>query len=363
MSLRTFGDAHFQVNGVAHDVNFYRVDAREDVAVVVIIVSSGIVVFFQSFVQVFLVVDITLLHVKLSVEELGSIDGVTHPIDVSDVVFLTFVHLQHDIDMLVVEVPHAVFQYDGVTVSVFVVFLNEVLLVFLPAFGCELLRFQEVGKLAGLVSLGEGAFLEQRTLDFLVVQFLVSVEPNIAHLHLFLLVHFHVENHLILVGHVITLADFNLGVLVSFVVKVFLGQDLSPVDNVRMQGHALCHAQFLLHVLALRLLESNVVDGRDFGARCQIEVQVDLVANERVDGNAHIREKSVAPVALYGVGDGRTWQFDVLADAQSGNAGQHIVFVAFHTRDVNASQYSRDGGAGIGYFRVHYFFLSERCER
>ena len=67
--------------------------------------------------------------------------------------------------MLGVVVPHAVCDDGSVAVSEFVVFLDELLLVGLPALGCELLGFEEGGELAGLMGLGEGTFLEQTALD------------------------------------------------------------------------------------------------------------------------------------------------------------------------------------------------------
>ena len=43
-SLATFVDTHFQVDGVAHDVYFHRFEAVEQITVVVVKVTDGIVI-------------------------------------------------------------------------------------------------------------------------------------------------------------------------------------------------------------------------------------------------------------------------------------------------------------------------------
>ena len=59
--------------------------------------------------------------------------------DVADVVFLTLADLQPDADVFRVDVPYAVAEDGGITIAQLVVFLNELLLVGLPALGRELL--------------------------------------------------------------------------------------------------------------------------------------------------------------------------------------------------------------------------------
>ena len=170
IGLLVLHDADFQVDRVAHDVHLGRLHLREHITVVIVDVAHGILVAVarNALVDVLLVVDVALLHVQDGVQLVGVINGVSHPRDVADVVFLAFVHLHVDVHVLVVLVPHAVFQNHGVTIAMLVVFIQQVLLVFLPAVGRIFLRFQEVSKLSSLVGLGEGSLGEELTLDFRV---------------------------------------------------------------------------------------------------------------------------------------------------------------------------------------------------
>ena len=59
--------------------------------------------------------------------------------DITDIVFLALVYFDVDIDMFGVIVPHAVLQDCGVAVAQLIVFLDELLLVSLPALRGELL--------------------------------------------------------------------------------------------------------------------------------------------------------------------------------------------------------------------------------
>ena len=62
-------------------------------------------------------------------------------------------------------------------------------------------------------------------------------------------------------------------------------------------------------------------------------MQIDLVSDERVSRNLHVREETVSPVSLHGVCYLRAGQLYALSDREAGDAEQHIVFVAFYTRD------------------------------
>ena len=106
----------------------------------------------------------------------------------------------------------------------------------------------------------QGTFLEQSALDLLVGDLLVAFNGDLMHLHLHLLVNRDVEDHLVLVGHIIALHDVDLSVLVTLVIEVFLGKDLGTVDHVRRNLTALQQAELLLHVLAFAFLQTDIVD-------------------------------------------------------------------------------------------------------
>ncbi len=315
--LRSLVDAHLEVDGVAHDIDLGGVDLREHIAVVIVEVADGIVVGCQSFLQELLVVDAALVEREQPRQHVGVVDGVAHPLYVAHIVFLSLVDLYPHVDMLGIDVPHAVAEDDGVAVAQLIVFLDELLLVGLPALGCELLGLEERGELAGLVCLGEGTLSQEATLDLQVGELLVALDGDVAHAHLLLLVDDDVEDDLVFRGHVVALLYLDIGVLESLVVEVFLGQYDGAVDHVGRDLSALEDAELLLHVLLLALLQSDVVDLRHAWPSLERDVQVNLVTYDGVGSDLHVGEQSVVPVALHGVGDGRSWQFDVLSHRQS----------------------------------------------
>ena len=140
MRLLSFHDAHLKVDGVADDVNLGRLQVVEQVTVVPISIAHGIIVLRQTLVQILLVIHIALFHVEQTAQIVGSINGVAHPRDVAQVVFLTFIHLNIYVDVLVIHVPDAVFQNLEVAITILVVLLDKVFLVLIPAFWCVLLR-------------------------------------------------------------------------------------------------------------------------------------------------------------------------------------------------------------------------------
>ena len=296
MRLRSFKYAHLEVDRVAHDVHFSRVELIKQVSVVPILITYGIVVFREAFLHQLLVIHVTLFHSKDIAQSrpvahaIGRINGIAHPRDVAQVVFLTFVHFHIDVHMLVIVVPNTIFHNDSIAESVFVVFVDKVLLVFLPALRRVLLRLKEIGELACLVRLREGTFGEESSLDFLFAQLFVAIEHDVAYLHLLLLVHDDIEYHVVLLADIVALQDFDFGILEAFVVEILLRQHLGAVNGIRMYAHAFQQAQLLLHILTFTLLQTNIIDGRNTRTGCECDVQPDAVAHDRISRNTHIRE-------------------------------------------------------------------------
>ena len=270
--LYAFGDTHLQIDAVTHDVHLGRLQLVEQVTVVPIQVAHGIVILGEAFVEQFLVVHITFLHAQRLTQLVGGINGVAHPCDVADEILTSLVHLHIHIHMLLVVVPNAVGQDGGITVTIFIVFLYQILLVFLPPFRGKLLRLEDIGKLTCLMGLGEGSLAEHSTLDFRIRQVVIALDDNVAHLHLLFLVDDNIENYLVLVRHIITLVDGNLGIFVTLVVEIALGQDFGTVEDVWRHLPTLDDTQFLLHILTLRLLQTDIVDSRDTRTYRQLDV-------------------------------------------------------------------------------------------
>ena len=230
--LRSFLDAHLEVDGVANDVDFRGFEVVEQVTIVPIVVTYGVLVLRKAFLHLFLIVDVAFLHAQRTVEIVAGDDGVTHPRDITQVVALAFVNLDEDVDVVLVDGPHGVFQNSCVTIAQFVIFIDECLLGLLITFGGVLLGLEDVAELAGLVDFTKGTLLEQVTLDFLVGELVVAFENNLADLHLRFLVDVDIEDDLILAGDVVALDNLDFGIVIALVVEVFLGQDLRTVNHV-----------------------------------------------------------------------------------------------------------------------------------
>ena len=365
MRLGSFLNAHLEVDTVADDVHFNRIDLEEQIAVVPIFVTHGIIVLRKSFVHQFLVIHIAFLHAEDVAQTrpithpVSRIDSIAHPCEIAEKIFLTLVHLHIDVHVLGIVVPHAVFNDDGIAIAVFVVLANQVLLVGLPTFGRVLLRLKECRELASLVRLCECAFREESSLDLLFAQLLVALDDDIANLHLLLLVHNNVQNHVILLADIVALHDFDIGILESLIVEILLRQHLSAVDCIRMYAHASQQTQLLLHIVALALLQSDIVDSRDAGTSGQRDMQPNAIAYDGIGRNAHIREQPVPPIALHGVGDGRTRHFNLLTYGQSRDTRQHEIFIAFNSRHVDSTKNQRAGCSGIRDVGIDDFVLRE----
>ena len=143
MGLRPLLDPHLEVDAVADDVDFHGVDVREDVAVVVVVVADGVLVLLQALVQHLLVEDVAALHAEHGVQVVSGDDGVAHPVDVSQEVLLALVHLDVDVDVLLVLIPHRVELDGGIAVAQLVILLEQLLLGLVVAFRGELLGFEE----------------------------------------------------------------------------------------------------------------------------------------------------------------------------------------------------------------------------
>ena len=250
--------------------------------------------------------------------------------------------------MLVVIVADRVFKDGGIAEAQLVILFDHGLLGLLIALIGEFLRFEGVGQLAGLMDLTEGTLTDECTLNLAVLQLLITHEGDLVDFHLGLLVDIDVKAHLPRVFGIFRLNDIDLGILVAFLVEVFLGKNLGTVDDVTRQTHAAYHTELLLHVLTLRLLDTMIGDRTDAGTKAEMDTEIYLVANDGVGSDAHLREQSIAPIAFDGFGDLTARNLDLLADSQSGKTSKHIVLIAFDTLNGNAADLARTGCAGIG---------------
>ena len=72
-----------------------------------------------------LVIHIASLHAQHGIQIVGSHNGVTHPSDLTDIVFISLVEFHMDIHVLVIIGAHGIYEDGGIAESQFVVFLNQ----------------------------------------------------------------------------------------------------------------------------------------------------------------------------------------------------------------------------------------------
>ena len=288
VGLRTFLNTHFEVDGVAFGLHFHRVNLVEEIAIVPISISDGIVVFRQAFFHQFLVIDIAFFHIENVAQSrniahsVSRINRVSDPRNVAQVVFRALIDLHIHVHVLRIDRPHAVFDNHGIAETQFVVFFDEFFLVFLPAVGRELLGFQETAEFTCLVGLRQCTFAQKTTLDFLVAELVVALDDDAAHLHLLFFVDDDVENHVVLLRHIVALHHRDFGILKAFFVEIFLCNQFRTVEHIRVDAHSRRHSEALFQFLFFRLFHADVVDFRHARTTGQRHVQVDAVAHDGI---------------------------------------------------------------------------------
>ena len=345
--LRTFGDAHLKVDGVSVDIHLHWVYIGEHITIVPVIVAHRIVVFAQTLVHLLLVIDIATLHAQQFLEIFGVDHRIADPGDVAHKIALSLIHLQQDVDMLLIVVPNRVFENCHIPVSQLIIFIHEILFGSLVPFVGKLLRLQETAQFACLVHLGEHTFPEQSTLDFPGRKILVALDDNMADFHLGLLVHVHIQDYLVVTRHIVTLGNIDFRIFVTLLIKIFLCENLGTVNHIGRNLTSLHDAQLGLHILALAFLEPGIVDGTHSGPLGKMDAEVHLGAHDRVGGDGHLREESMAPIPSDSICDFTSRDRDLLSFSESRESDEHIIFVALDSSDTNATDFTVAGGSGV----------------
>ena len=192
-----------------------------------------------------MVVDITLLHLEEEVQLFGRIQCVTYPGYIAEVVFLSFLNLHEDVYRAVIVGLDTVCHDDGVTITQFVVFVDNQLFVRFVVVLNEFLGAEQIEQLALFV-----CFLHH-TLQLLGREGLVAYNGDLMYFHFLLLVDVDVDNHFILLFRIITLGDDYICILEALVIKIALYQGLGAVHQIRCNLTALYHADSAFQVFTL----------------------------------------------------------------------------------------------------------------
>ena len=254
-------------------------------------------------------------------------------------------------------IPNTIGNNLRIAESQLVILINQVLLVGSPTFRSIFLGLKERRQFTGFMRLGKSTLLQETTFNFGCLQEFISFNIDMAHFHFLLLVDEHIQDDLILSCHILTLVNGDFSVLITLVVKVLLGQNFGTVDRVGRELQSLEQTQFRFHVLPFRLLQAQIVDGRHTRAHFQGDMQIGFVAHQRVDIQLNLREKTMFPITLHGIRDYRTREFHLLPHSQSGDTREHIVFIAFHTRNIDTANRHGARCSGICHFRILYLIL------
>ena len=356
VGLLALHNAHLQIDAIAHDVHLDGGQAVEDVAVVVIKVADGVLVGQGTLFDVRLVVDVALVHIKDSLQEVGRIHRVAHPLDVAHIVFLAFFQMDVDVHHVVLAGcrHHTVCGNHGVTEAQLGIFFLQIFLGLLVAAVHELMVAEPVAPALGLTNLAQDTFLEQAALDGALREIVIAEDVDFVDLHLLLFVHIDVQSNLVGMSRIVVLLDDQLCVLVALLVEIAMSENLCTVQHIGRQLVFLHQSELFFQIFALALLHAVVGDGRDTGALGQEDVQVGRIrstvvcaAHNTVHLHGDIGEQTVAPEAANGLRNLLAGELHRLADAQAGEAHQKLLIKVFHAVHLNAADDAFTGRTGI----------------
>ena len=140
-----------------------------------------------------------------------------------------------NIDLLLVEVPDTIRDQDRISITMFVILGDNVVLIVLILLRGEFLRAEHLQDTA-LPVIKEAEFLVGLLHGLLQVtcgQGRVTLKSNMVDLGLLVLVDIDVDNHLPLVGGIILLLDLDIDILEAFAIKEFLDHLLGAIHDIR----------------------------------------------------------------------------------------------------------------------------------
>ena len=331
--LRTLDDVHFEVDRVGVNVLLNRHEVEEEVAIVHVEVGNGIIVFGGTLVEELLVVHVARLDTEDIVEHIRGVDGVSHPVDARDIVFLSFLNLEIHIHLVVIVVYHAVAENLGIAVAKLVVFVDDELLVGLVVVGDKLLLAEKLLEASALIGLLHHA------LELAVAEHLVTVDVDFVHLHLVVLIDHNIHNHLVLLAEVFLLIYAHGCVLEALAIVVFLDNLACTGSDIGRNLVALGEAKSQLDILALALFHAYVVDFRDTWLLAKLYFEPRLVAADFLHLDFHRGEELLAPEALCRHLDFITGNLHLLSHRKTRVANDDIILIVIHTGHLDAGDF------------------------
>ena len=219
---------------------------------------------------------------------------------------------------------------DGIAVTQLCIFGNQVFLGLFILAVHKLLASEPAGHASLFMNLLQYAGTYETAFQLLLRKGFVSFNDNLVDLNLALLVHIHIQNDSVWSAGIIARHYVNLRILITFLIEVFLCQNLGTVDHIGCELIILYQTQFLFQVLTLVLLYTVVVDLRNSGARGQLDMQKYGIVSDAVCTDGHIAEQSVAPITLDGLGNLFAGKCDNLPHRQATEADKQFIIVICH---------------------------------
>ena len=100
-------------------------ELEEEIAIIEIEVGDGIVILLGTLGEILLIIDISGEDTEHLVEGLSGIDGITDPRDIGDIILLTLLDSDEDIDRLIIKLSHRVMQDLGVAITHLIILLDD----------------------------------------------------------------------------------------------------------------------------------------------------------------------------------------------------------------------------------------------
>ena len=282
-SRLTFVHAHLEINRVVRNIHLHGVNIEEEIAVIGIQLAHRIIIVGQAVIEGLEIIHITRFDTQRSIQELIRINRVTHPFDGADVVFIPLADGHIDIYTVgVFRVRYYRVCYNiRVSITVFIIFLDYRLFVFLILLGHEFLGAEKVHD---IVIVG----LFHRLVDLAVSQGVVAGDINLADLGFRLLIDS--NQHLYVPGTILIVALDNMhhGVMEPLLRQIFLDHCFGVVLKVRRHLGTLTDTGFHLYILALAFLKSLIPHLADTRTLLQVDDQPYLCSLDLLCPNLYI---------------------------------------------------------------------------
>ena len=238
-----------------------------------------------------------------------------------------------NINSAVIERCDAVHYNLCITITQFVILVNNELLVFFVFFFDELFSAEKIDQLVLFV----GFFHD--TFQFLVRQDSISINRNLIDFNLFLLVNDNIYVYLVFIPINHFLNDFDFCILEPFIVKMSLNQQFRTVDQVWCDLTTFGQSQLCFQIFAFTLFDTNVLDISDTRTLRQDDFQINLVAYNLFCFDSYIREQTMSPVTFNGSCNVITRNSDCLTDRKTGKTNEYIVLIVLDTFYLDSTDF------------------------